>query len=92
MTTQANALNVKVGNTVIFLVDEWRNGEKSDFDGSVTSVTDTGVDVCYLSGFRSRNDFIPWSDVLAKLDKRRAWVKVPDTCYSGHFLLAEKAA
>ena len=84
----ASALDVGLGDTVICLIDEWRSGEKTDFDCNVTSIADDGIDVIYLSGYRSRNDFVPWADVLAKLDKRAARVSVPGTSYEGHFVLA----
>ena len=65
-----------VGNIVIFRVDEWGDGRKSEFDGHVISMNEKGVDVVYLSGYRSRNDFIEWEDIVAKVDKRRTWVKL----------------
>ena len=79
--------NVLVGNVVIFLVDEFRNGNIEEFDGNVLGITAKGIDVIYLSGHRSRNDFIPWKDVLAKVDKRRSWVKLKNCVYSGNFLV-----
>jgi len=83
-----SALNVRLGDTVICMIDEWGSGRKSDFDGTVMAIDDTGVDVIYLSGYRSRNDFVEWRDVLAKLDKRVKRVSVPGTSYEGHFVLS----
>ena len=87
-TGAASALTVELGDTVICMIDEWRSGTKSDFDGTVTAFNDKGVDVLYLSGYRSRNDFVPWADVLAKLDRRADRVQVPGTSYEGHFVLS----
>lgn len=83
---QASSETIKVNNTIIFSCDEWRDGNKTEFDGHVQSVRDEGVDVVYLSGFRSRNDFIPFSDIIAKLDKRRSHISLKNAPYNGHFI------
>lgn len=57
---------VKVGDTLICLIDEWRRGKKDGFDGEVLSIDDDGVNVVYLSGYRSRNDHVPWEDIIAR--------------------------
>ena len=77
--------NVKEEDVIICLVDEWHSGDKSAFDGDVVSVKDDGVDVIYLSGYRSRNDFIPWADILAKVDLSQARVNLANAPYEGHF-------
>ena len=59
---------VMVGDTVICLIDEWRSGRKNSFDGTVLSKNEKGAEVVYLSGYRSRNDFVEWNDVVAKVD------------------------
>jgi hypothetical protein len=59
---------VMVGDTVICLIDEWRSGRKNSFDGTVLSKNEKGTEVAYLSGYRSRNDFVEWNDVVAKVD------------------------
>lgn len=74
----AAADHVHVGNTVICLIDEWRVGY-------VTRKNERGVDVCYLSGCRSRNDFVEWKDVVAKLDLRCKRVLVAGGTFDGHF-------
>lgn len=89
---KASRQTVKPSDTLICLIDEWGRGEKRAFDGYVTRVTAKGADVCYLSGYRSRNDHVPWGDVVAKVDNRRAWVDLreavaPDVNYTGHFLV-----
>jgi hypothetical protein len=82
----ASKENVKVGNTIIFNCDEFRNNDIQEFDGHVQIVDDEGVHVVYLSGYRSRNDHILWADVLAKLDKRKPYIKLTNATYSGHFV------
>ena len=77
--------SLKVGNTVIFSVDEYRDGNKRQFDGHVQIIGDAGIDVIYLSGYKSRNDFIKWEDVIAKVDMRRKWVKLKSAPFSGNF-------
>lgn len=77
--------SVSVGNTLICMIDEWNRGDKQAFDGHVTRKNERGVDVCYLSGYRSRNDFVEWKDVVAKLDMRCKRVSVADGAFEGHF-------
>jgi hypothetical protein len=81
----AIAGSVSVGDTLICMIDEWGRGEKQAFDGHVTWKNGRGVDVCYLSGYRSRNDFVEWKDVVAKLDMRCKRVSVADGAFEGHF-------
>lgn len=81
----ASQESIKKGNTIIFNVDEYRDGNIDQFDGHVLSVSDQGVSVVYLSGYKSRNDDICWKDVIAKLDKRRPWIKLSQAPFSGHF-------
>jgi len=83
---QANSETIKVNNTIIFRCDEWRDGNKSEFDGQVQLVREKGVDVVYLSGYRSRNDFIPFCDIIAKLDKRRPVKSLKNAPFRGHFV------
>ena len=77
--------DIKKGDTVIFRVDEFRDGHITEFDGEVYSVSDRGVDVKYLSGYRSRDDLIPWSNVIAKVDMEMPYIQLKDAPYSGHF-------
>ena len=82
----ASKENIKVGNTVIFKCDEYRNGNVSEYDGQVQIIDDKGVHVVYLSGYKSQNDHIPFTDVLAKLDKRKPYISLTNAPYSGHFI------
>ncbi len=83
---KANPETIKTNNTIIFSCDEWRDGNKNEFDGTVQSVSDDGAHVVYLSGYRSRNDFIPFSDIIAKLDKRRPVRSLKNAPFRGHFI------
>ncbi len=83
---QATQDNIKVNDTIIFKCDEFRNNDVQEFDGHVQIADEKGVHVVYLSGYRSRNDFIPYSDILAKLDKRKPYIKLTNAPYSGHFI------
>lgn len=40
---QANSETIKVNNTIIFRCDEWRDGNKSEFDGQVQVVREKGL-------------------------------------------------
>lgn len=73
------------GDTVIFRCDEYRDGRMTEFDGHVQTVSEKGVDVLYLSGHRSRNDFIEWKDIIAKLDMSKPRVTLDNAPFSGHF-------
>jgi hypothetical protein len=81
----AEMKDVKEDDVIIFRVDEYRSGSKSEFDGNVQFVREEGVDVIYLSGYKSRNDFIPWSDILAKVDMSKPRVSLESAPYEGHF-------
>ena len=79
--------NIKVGNTLIFRCDEYRDGVITEYDGHVQIVDEEGAHVIYLSGYKSRNDFIPWKDIIAKVDKRKPWISLQgDAPYSGNFI------
>jgi hypothetical protein len=76
---------VKPDDVLICMIDEWGKGEKEAFDCHITSIRKAGVDVCYLSGYRSRNDFVPWADVVARVDMTRPIIRVADGAFRGHF-------
>ncbi|WP_010322985.1 hypothetical protein [Marinobacterium stanieri] len=78
---------VAKGDTIIFLVDEYRNGKPTHFDGEILSVEDKGVDVIYLSGHHSRNDFIPWHDIIAKYDANQPYITLENAPYQGRFVV-----
>ncbi len=82
--------NVKLDNICICMIDEYRSGEKEAFDGHVQRIQDDGIHVCYLSGYKSRNDFVLWEDVIAKVDKRKARVTLEDRSFSGQFEVFDK--
>lgn len=86
---KASRETIKENDVIIFRVDEYRNGNPLEFDGHVLWVRHDGVEVLYLSGFRSRNDFIPWSDIIAKVDLRQPKVKLDNAPFSGHFVVFE---
>jgi hypothetical protein len=88
---KATPETIKINNTIIFCCDEWRDGNKSEFDGTVQLVSDDGVNVVYLSGYRCRNDFIPFSDIIAKLDKRCPVKSLKNAPFRGHFVEFENA-
>lgn len=78
--------NIIEGDIIIFRVDEFRDGNIQEFDGNVLFVNNKGVDVVYLSGYRSRNDFIPYKDVIAKLDKSMPSITLKNAPFTGHFV------
>ena len=87
---KASPETISVGNDLIFNVDEYRRGKKEPFDGTVKRVQSTGVDVIYLSGHRSRNDFIPWCDIIAKVDLSMPRVSLENAPFNGHFAVFEQ--
>ena len=87
---KASSEIISTGDDLIFNVDEYRRGKKEPFDGTVISVQATGVDVIYLSGHRSRNDFIPWCDIIAKADLKMPKVTLENAPFTGHFLIFEQ--
>ena len=82
----ASPFTLKVGNTIIFKCGEYRNNDIQEFDGNVQFISYKGVDVLYASGYNSRHDFISFCDIIAKVDKRKRWVKLENANYSGYFV------
>ena len=77
--------SVNVHDTIICLIDEYSSGKKLAFDCHVLLKNAKGVDVVYLSGYKSRNDFVEWPDILAKVDKSLPVVGLGNHGFSGHF-------
>lgn len=84
---KASKETIQAKDSVIFRCDEYGDGNIRIFDGSVCSVEEAGVYVSYLSGYKSRNDLIPFSDVIAKVDVSKPRVKLAGGSYSGYFLV-----
>ena len=82
--------NINVDDVVIFRVDEYRNGNICEFDGHVQIVNKLGVYVLYLSGYRSRNDFIEYKDIIAKVDKSMPIITLKNAPFTGHFIEYEQ--
>lgn len=78
---------VKCDDTIFFLVDEWHRGNKRMESGTILYKTDRYVSVVYLSGYRSRNDDIPYNDIYGRLDLTKPWVSIPG--WSGHIHLLQ---
>lgn len=77
---------VSIDDVVICMIDEWKDGKKSPFDCHILSIEENGIDTLYLSGFRSRNDFVSWQDIIAKFDMSFPWVQLDQGFgFSGHF-------
>ena len=83
---KANTENVKVGDTIIFKCDEYNNGDIQEFSGQVQYIDEKGVGAIYLSGYRSRNDDIPFEDIFAVLDKSKPWIELKYAPFNGHFI------
>jgi hypothetical protein len=72
------------------MIDEYNDGNKCSFDGHVQAIDDKGVDVLYLGGYRSRNDFVHWADIVAKVDEKMPHISLKkEVGFSGHFLKFE---
>jgi len=76
--------DVKEGDTIIFKRPSM-NGYTNHYDGDVLGVAEDGVDVCYLEGYKSRNDRVPWENVLAKLDRSLPWIQLKCGVFNGNF-------
>lgn len=82
----ANQLTINEKDVIIFNCDEYRNGNVQQFDGHVLTVTSKGVDVLYLSGYKSRNDFITWENIIAKVDLSYPIKKLTNAPFEGRFI------
>ena len=83
---KASKDNIKANDAIIFRASEFKDGSISEFNGNVLDVGVDGVEVVYLSGWRTRYDAIPYGDVIAKVDKDQLRIKLDNAPYSGHFL------
>lgn len=81
---------VKTGDTIIFRVDEYRDNRMLEHDGQVIFIKDQGVEVVYMSGYKTRHDIIPWQDVIAKLDLSKPYIDLKKAPYKGHFDVFDK--
>lgn len=82
--------NVFADDVLICMIDEWNNGKKNSIAGTVTYTTEDGADISYLSGYRSRNDFVKWEDMIAKIDKSLPWITLEEYNFSGQFQVFTK--
>lgn len=87
---KASEQTIHKGDTVIFLCDEYRDGDIREFDGHVLYTDDKGVDILYLSGYKSRNDYVLYQDVIAKVDQTVPWIELKNAAYSGCFVEFER--
>lgn len=62
---------LKQGDVVVFNVTVYANGKEETYDGNVISVNNERktVSVCYLEGYKSRTDNIPFDKMIAKADE-----------------------
>lgn len=57
--------SLKENEQVVFLIHSNIYGKKIYEEGNVIYVTDTHVCVCWLDGYKSRSNDIPFSDMVA---------------------------
>ena len=62
---------LKQGDVVVFNVTVYADGKEEVYDGNVIFVNDEKktVSVCYLEGYKSRTDDIPFNRMIAKYDE-----------------------
>jgi hypothetical protein len=76
---------IEIGDILICMVDEYYHNNKQPVDGHVLRVDENGVDILYTSGYKSRNDYVVYADVVAKVDQSQPYVK--NVCGVFHFLV-----
>ena len=84
---KASKSTISKKDILICMVEEYAEQGKEAFDCTITSIDDDSVDVLYLSGYKSRNDTVPFSDVVAKVDLKQPVSLVADGIFKGHFLV-----
>lgn len=89
MSNEEKLSSIKDNDIIICMIDEWNNGEKCPFDCHILTRNNKGFDVVYLSGYRSRNDFVPLENVIAKVDMDMPIVNI--TGFSGHFKVFDES-
>lgn len=62
---------LKQGDVVVFNITVYAGGKEEVYDGNVIYVDNDRkvVCVCYLEGYKSRTDNIPFEKTIAKADK-----------------------
>lgn len=62
---------LKPNDTVVFYVTAYSGGKEEVYDGNVIYVDNERktVCVCYLEGYKSRSDIIPFEKMIAKADE-----------------------
>lgn len=63
--------DLKFNDVVVFNVTVYAGGKEEIYDGNVISVNNERktVCVCYLEGYKSRTDNIPFEKMIAKYDE-----------------------
>lgn len=79
--------SLKIDDILICKVDEYNSGNIEYMDGNVVSIREDGIQFIYLSGYRSRVDFVPWKDIVAMVDTNQPYIDLTGTPFVGHFLV-----
>ncbi len=87
---KASKETLKEGDKIIFRFAEYHDDDLLEFDGTIYDVRDDGVDVLYLSGHRSRNDLVPYNQIIAKVDLDAPRIRLENAPFSGHFAVFEQ--
>ena len=82
--------NLKPGDQLAFMIKDVDTSREHAYYGTVTfvNVTAKKVDVCYLEGYKNRNDFIPFKDIVAKYDESGEDMRIGG-CICGNSILLQ---
>jgi len=80
----ASQENIKEGNVIICFIHV--NGVRQVYDCNVLSVNEKGASIVYLEGYKSRNDFVFFENIAAKVDRRRKRISVANNAFEGRFI------
>lgn len=65
-------MKFKKGQTIIFEVDVYGDGNVYGYGGEIVNIYDDSVDVVYLDGYRSRNGNVKFEDIIALVDDTKS--------------------
>ena len=86
MTTTRKCTELKKGDIVLFYVDPYSSGQKELEQGTVIHVYEQKVDVCYLYGYKSMTDMIPFEDLVSVYDENGEYQKFRNFSGTGFYL------
>lgn len=82
---QASKETINTDDILICTIDVHGDGRYHNYDCRVIRIDGNGVDTLYLEGYHSRNDYVSWDKIRAKLNDSKDCVEAGE--FNGRFQL-----